>query len=58
MFPVIKTKKYLNQVLNILNNKWEVVEMKITNLVLSAVSFVVSSALLTLSIINILKRDY
>ncbi len=32
--------------------------MKITNLVLSAVSFVVSSALLTLSIINILKRDY
>lgn len=32
--------------------------MKITNLVLSAVLFVVSSALLTLSIINILKRDY
>ncbi len=32
--------------------------MKITNLVLSAVSFVVSSALLTISIINILKRDY
>ena len=32
--------------------------MKITNLVLSAVSFVVSLALLTLSIINILKRDY
>lgn len=32
--------------------------MKITNLVLTAVSFVVSVALLTLSIINILKRDY
>ncbi len=32
--------------------------MKITNLVLSSVAFVVSSALLTVSIINILKRDY
>ena len=32
--------------------------MKLTNLVLSAVGFLVSSALLTLSIINVLKRDY
>lgn len=32
--------------------------MKITNLVLSAVSLVVSAALLTISIINVIKNEY
>lgn len=32
--------------------------MKITNLVLSAVSLVVSAALLTISIINVIKSEY
>lgn len=32
--------------------------MKITNLVLSAISFLVSVSLLTVSIINVMKHDY
>lgn len=32
--------------------------MRITNLVLSAVSMAVSAALLTLSIINVIKNEY
>ena len=58
MYLETRTRKSLLRVLHISNNEKGVSSMKVTKLVLSAVSLAVSAAMLTMSIIDMIKTEY